>query len=466
MAATALLAVALLLVRVNTSLDDEMSTKQATVRIHTEKTVAVRRAARRAYVALLERRLSSAEEHALEHRNLEAALWAARDASREFAVLKSLSDAEKAASTRFRAAVTAWSNGMDQALRSSDGDPISIAELSGRLDAIDATSDAVLEMASNSATRRDDRVATLRRAHLLVQAAFGLLALGILGLAFVGCRRAIASERARVEQVQAGRLRAQFFANISHELRTPLIAIRGLATTIDELEHADDALHRAARLIDSEAEELLGVINNILDASKLDAGKMQLLLEDVALASVLERPMQRCRALLGAKPIELSMDVPADLPKLRTDVVKLQQVITNLLTNAIKFTDHGSVKLTARKASKGRLVIEISDTGIGIRPEALERIWKPFEQDDAGTSRRFGGSGLGLAIVRSILELLDGKVSIRSTLGIGTQVSVVLATGSSVARGPSHSEAVSTRSFRPAGFRAKNARETCDTSRE
>jgi signal transduction histidine kinase len=128
---------------------------------------------------------------------------------------------------------------------------------------------------------------------------------------------------------------------------------------------------------------------------------------------------------VGSKPVAIEVDVAGDLPELRADVVKLQQVMTNLLANAIKYTDRGSVCVRARKADAGHVAIEVADTGTGISPEALDRVWKPFEQEDHGNSRR-GGTGLGLSIVRAIVELLDGDVRIESTLGKGTLVTVVL----------------------------------------
>jgi len=424
-AAVAALAIALVLVRLDGSLDAEMSVEQATAGTHTEKTVAVRRAARSAYVALLERWLQPASQRAERGRSIEASVTSVRRASREFAGLVPLSGAEDSARGRFLVAMTVWSDGMDQALVATDV-PDSLNELREQLDAIDSTSDSVLEEASISGSHHEQRVAALRREHTLVQAAFGVLTVGILGLAFAWWRRSVNSDHARVEQEQAARLRAQFFANMSHELRTPLIAIRGFATTIEEHVRADGTLRAAARQIDSGAKDLLGVINNILDACKIDAGKMELQLENVALASVVDRPMQRCQGLVGTKLISLGIDIPADLPELHVDVVKLQQVMTNLLANAIKFTERGSVKLSARDTGAGRVAIDVTDTGVGIRPEALARIGKPFEQGDAGTSRHFGGSGLGLAIVHSIVELLGGEVRIESKLGVGTCVTVLL----------------------------------------
>ncbi len=194
----------------------------------------------------------------------------------------------------------------------------------------------------------------------------------------------------------------------------------------EENENAGGEVRDAGRRIDREAQDLLDVITNILDASKLEAGKVELRLEDVALAPIVSRCMQRCQGLVGAKAVSLEVDVPSDLPRLRVDVVKMQQVFTNLLANAIKFTDQGYVRVRARGAGQQFIAIEIEDTGVGIRDESLDRVWKPFEQDIQRPSRRPTGTGLGLPIVRSIVELHGGSIAIKSKLGVGTCVTFTL----------------------------------------
>jgi signal transduction histidine kinase len=120
--------------------------------------------------------------------------------------------------------------------------------------------------------------------------------------------------------------------------------------------------------------------------------------------------------------------VPPELPRLQSDAVKLQHVLTNLVANAIKFTESGRVSIRARSLEGSRIALEVEDTGIGIPAEAIERIWNPFEQADPGVARRFGGTGLGLSIVRGLVDRLGGKVSVESAVGRGTTFSVVFPT--------------------------------------
>jgi signal transduction histidine kinase len=385
---------------------------------------AVRRGARSTHVALLERWLNPASEHARRQRAIEKSVAAVRRGIDEFAALERVTAAEDAPRDKLEIAVAIWSNRVLQALIAADG-PAATGELRACLDAIDKTSDAVLSIVSKAGSQSDNRVVVLLHTQARMQLAFLLVAGVILSLAIAWWRRYVASERGRAENERTAQLRSQFFANMSHELRTPLIAIRGFATVVEEHERADETLRNAASHIDREAQDLLAAINNILDAAKLEAGKVQLFLEDVSLEPIIARCVQRCRGLVGSKPVAIEVDVAGDLPELRADVVKLQQVMTNLLANAIKYTDRGSVCVRARKADAGHVAIEVADTGTGISPEALDRVWKPFEQEDHGNSRR-GGTGLGLSIVRAIVELLDGDVRIESTLGQGTLVTVVL----------------------------------------
>ncbi len=402
-----------------------MSVALASERIHIEKMTAVRRDARQTQVALLERWLAPVSERAERQRVIEKRVAGVRSAIDEFAGLRRLSVAEDAATNRFIVAVAIWSNRVHQAMTAADG-PAAMGELRECLEAIDNASNEVLAIESLAGSSSDERVFVLHRTQGIVQAAFVAIAAGILAIAFAWWRRYLSSERARAENEKLARMRAQFFANVSHELRTPLIAIRGFAAMVEENENAGGEVRDAGRRIDREAQDLLDVITNILDASKLEAGKVELRLEDVALAPIVSRCMQRCQGLVGAKAVSLEVDVPSDLPRLRVDVVKMQQVFTNLLANAIKFTDQGYVRVRARGAGQQFIAIEIEDTGVGIRDESLDRVWKPFEQDIQRPSRRPTGTGLGLPIVRSIVELHGGSIAIKSKLGVGTCVTFTL----------------------------------------
>lgn len=227
-----------------------------------------------------------------------------------------------------------------------------------------------------------------------------------------------ASERARQ--------RERFFATVSHELRSPLVVIMNMASAL-RATSPDRDVQRTADDVADEARHLLSVIGNILDASKIEAGRMELLLEAVSLQDVLDRALRQARALLEAKRnVGLHEDVPPDLPLVRADAVKLRQVLQNLLSNAAKFTDAGEVRVTARPRDDDMVDIEVSDTGIGMSDEVRERVWEPFVQAEETTSRRFGGTGLGLTIVRGLVEAMGGRVRVRSAVGRGTTFTVSL----------------------------------------
>lgn len=164
----------------------------------------------------------------------------------------------------------------------------------------------------------------------------------------------------------------------------------------------------------------------MLDAAKLKSGQVQLLMEDVQLGEVLGRCVSRCSPLIGGKEVELVVELEPELPRSRSDFVKLQQVFTNLIANAIKFTERGRVTIRATRAGPREIVVDVEDTGVGIAPEALDAIWAPFEQADQMVTRRFGGTGLGLSIVRTLLPLLQASVAVHSAPRVGTRFSVTL----------------------------------------
>jgi two-component system, sensor histidine kinase and response regulator len=239
---------------------------------------------------------------------------------------------------------------------------------------------------------------------------------------------------------------AAILTSMSHELRTPLVAIRGFASDVEEHPGVDDTVRERARRIHQEARTLLGMINNILDAAKIEAGQVQLLFEDVSLDAVLRRCVARCQGLLRDKTVALSLSVPEGTPPVRADFVKLQQVFINLISNALKFTEKGRVRVHVRgekDVPEGMVAVEIEDTGIGIAPETLRRIWTPFQQADASVSRQYGGTGLGLSIVRGIVELHGGTIGVRSTPGVGSTFTVLLPRGTGTAAAVEEEEPMS-----------------------
>jgi signal transduction histidine kinase len=430
---TVALAGGIVLVGIDREVDAQMSVALANQRIHIEKVSAIRNSARSTYVLILERWLRPLPERAARELAIEGAVEAVRHSLEDFAASPALSDDEGAARNRLVTSLAMWSNRVHQAVIAADG-PSATSELRALLDAIDETAAAVVDIDSHAGTWTDGRVSALHVRQAWIQTAFGGCAAGILAFAVAwwnGKARAerdfLRSEQAREELQRAEEVRTQFFANTSHELRTPLVAIRGCTALLAETSDVSDARGLAVQ-IDREAAELLGHIDNILDAAKLARGGVQVQLADVDVAQVVRRCVQRCAPLVASKPVEIRVDVASELPTAWSDSVKLGHVVTNLLANAIKFTDQGYVAVRARAGDPTRVVLEVQDTGVGIPTEALSRIWNPFEQADASVSRRFGGTGLGLAIVRGLLDLMGGEITVESAVGKGTMFAVSLPT--------------------------------------
>jgi signal transduction histidine kinase/CheY-like chemotaxis protein len=247
---------------------------------------------------------------------------------------------------------------------------------------------------------------------------------------------AVALENARLYEEQrhtAERLRemdqlkTQFLANMSHELRTPLnsiigfsrVILKGIDGPLTEMQETD------VSAIYSSGQHLLGLINDILDLSKIEAGKMELNFEEVDLKPIIKGVMSSAVGLVKDKPIELEQHVPDDLPNIWADATRIRQVLLNLVSNSTKFTEEGNIRLTADYGGDW-IVINVTDTGVGIPEEKLENIFEEFTQVDGSTTRSVGGTGLGLPISRRFIEMHGGEIIVKSELGVGSTFTVTM----------------------------------------
>jgi len=230
---------------------------------------------------------------------------------------------------------------------------------------------------------------------------------------------------ANAELARAARLKDEFLAGMSHELRTPLNAILGMSEAL--LEDIYGALNEGQRyslqIIEQSGKHLLDLINDILDLSKIESGRMELEIATVGIAGLCESSLAFVRQQASRKHISLTLDIAEGVPHIQADERRLRQVLVNLLSNAVKFTPNGGwVELHVR-ADAQRETVEfiVIDTGIGIAPEQFSKLFQPFVQLDSSLSRRYEGTGLGLALVRRIMDLHGGSVSVESELGQGSR---------------------------------------------
>ncbi|MCK6448771.1 MAG: ATP-binding protein [Planctomycetes bacterium] len=271
--------------------------------------------------------------------------------------------------------------------------------------------------------------------------------LGIVtAIAWVLFSRATRDERARLElehererrhaEEAANRAKSQFIAHMSHELRTPLTAILGYADLLRENDSDAETERRiAAETIHRNGDHLLAIINDILDVSKIEAGAMTVESVEVDLVELVHDVVELLGGRAKAKGIDLVREWASPVPRrVSTDPLRLRQILINLLGNAIKFTERGRVRLRVEwkpgAGQKGWLSCEIEDSGIGMTPEQLAKLFKPFAQADGSMSRRFGGTGLGLTISRRLAELLGGEITVKSEPGRGSSFTCRVPVGS------------------------------------
>ena len=240
----------------------------------------------------------------------------------------------------------------------------------------------------------------------------------------------IALEREHTRELeQSNRYKSEFLANVSHELRTPLNSILLLSKMLAAAESGlDNEQRRQAQVINEAGRDLRTMIDNILDISRIEAGPVTVSLEWVEIAPMLTELAELMRPPMIQKGLALHLDITPEAPeRIYTDRGKLRQILKNFLSNAGKFTDAGSVTITASAGTAERpLAIAVTDTGIGIPPGKEEIIFEAFQQADGSTRRRYGGTGLGLSISRELAHLLDGEIKVQSTLGEGSCFTLLL----------------------------------------
>jgi signal transduction histidine kinase/DNA-binding response OmpR family regulator len=240
------------------------------------------------------------------------------------------------------------------------------------------------------------------------------------------------ADKARQEAEAASKTKSAFLANMSHELRTPLNAIIGYSEILveDATDSGDTASVGDLQKIQGAGKHLLGLINGILDLSKIEAGRMDVYLEQIYLARLVDEVRTIVEPLVTKNENKLVIECPPDIGSMRTDVTKLKQSLINLVSNAAKFTKNGTVRVALSRVTGApdgaRIVFRVSDTGIGMTGEQLGRLFQAFTQADTSTTRNYGGTGLGLTITRHFTLMLGGAIDVASTPGEGSTFTLTL----------------------------------------
>jgi len=263
---------------------------------------------------------------------------------------------------------------------------------------------------------------------------------GFLGIADDITARKDAERRLREASAAAeaaSRAKSQFLANMSHELRTPLNAVIGYSEMLEEdaVEEGNEQAANDLQRIKAAGRHLLQLINDVLDLSKVEAGRVELCRESVDVRSLVADVATTVRPLVARKENRLDVRIGEDVGSLDTDLTRLRQVLFNLLSNAAKFTEKGTIRLEAFRRD-GALFFAVEDTGIGMTPDQLLRVFEPFSQADESTTRKFGGTGLGLAICKEYCKLLGGEIEVHSEPGQGSRFTIRFSAAAPAASAP------------------------------
>ena len=241
-------------------------------------------------------------------------------------------------------------------------------------------------------------------------------------------------EIARDDAMAATQAKSKFLASMSHELRTPLNAILGITEMLQEdaREAGQGELIEPLGRVTGAGKHLLNLINDVLDLSKIEAGRMELHIEDFDIASLVQDAATTAQTLARKNRNRIVIRCPEDIGRMRADQLRVRQILLNLLSNACKFTENGQVTVEAVREpldEGGGVVFSVADTGIGMTPEQVATLFQEFSQADSSTTRKYGGTGLGLAISRRLCSMMGGSISVDSTPGAGTTFTVRLPGG-------------------------------------